>query len=62
MGKRNHLFQEKLNSFTALVMKNHFQCGFFILSTTLLVRFNFYNKVMKTDLGMFYNISKSVFA
>ena len=43
MGKRHHLFQEKLNIFTALVMKNHFQCGFFILSMTLVVRVNLYN-------------------
>ncbi len=43
MGKRHHLFQEKPNSFTALVMKNHFQCGFFILSMTLVVRVNLYN-------------------
>ena len=43
MGKRHHLFQEKPNIFTALVMKNHFQCGFFILSMTLVVRVNLYN-------------------
>ena len=43
MGKRNHLFQEKLNSFTALVMKNYFRCGLFILSMTLVVRVNLYS-------------------